>query len=340
MAFAPNNNRADETSTLLDSSVRKPNGWKRGAGAVGAAVVVAGIIGAAAYYGPRLLEPTNLATAVTRDNLVKHLEAFSAVAASQDGFGNSRSILNGYNASVEYVVNQLKTRTDYIVTVQPFDFPFFENVQAPKLTYSAASVDLVAGRDFDTLTNSGSGSVKDAKIQVILNGCLPEDFKTFKKGAVVLLAREVPTSAPGATGCTYRTKITNAINAGASAALLYTTLPMGGPVLGRAGPDAVNFPVLGLVHPVALDLLQKAAAASSSGEDLKVSLTTSVQYRTITTLNVIADTPAGNKSTTIVAGSHLDSVPAGPGINDDGSGSAATLEVALSLYRTGLSKRV
>ena len=34
-------------------------------------------------------------------------------------------------------------------------------------------------------------------------------------------------------------------------------------------------------------------------------------------------------------GAHLDSVTAGPGINDNGSGSAANLEVALAVARTG-----
>ena len=36
----------------------------------------------------------------------------------------------------------------------------------------------------------------------------------------------------------------------------------------------------------------------------------------------------------IVVGAHLDSVPEGPGINDNGSGSAAVLEAALVLANT------
>ena len=39
-------------------------------------------------------------------------------------------------------------------------------------------------------------------------------------------------------------------------------------------------------------------------------------------MNVIADSPRGNKDRTIVVGAHLDSVEAGPGINDNGSGSS------------------
>jgi aminopeptidase S len=47
--------------------------------------------------------------------------------------------------------------------------------------------------------------------------------------------------------------------------------------------------------------------------------------------NVIADWPGGDTSQVIMLGGHLDSVTAGPGINDNGSGSAALLEIALTL---------
>jgi Zn-dependent M28 family amino/carboxypeptidase len=47
--------------------------------------------------------------------------------------------------------------------------------------------------------------------------------------------------------------------------------------------------------------------------------------------NVIAQTKTGLTSDVVMAGAHLDSVPEGPGINDNGSGVAAVLETALQL---------
>lgn len=47
--------------------------------------------------------------------------------------------------------------------------------------------------------------------------------------------------------------------------------------------------------------------------------------------NLIAEWPQGDAGTVYMFGSHLDSVGAGPGINDNGSGSAALLETALTL---------
>ncbi|MFI5807956.1 M28 family metallopeptidase [Streptomyces sp. NPDC051561] len=49
--------------------------------------------------------------------------------------------------------------------------------------------------------------------------------------------------------------------------------------------------------------------------------------------NLIADWPGGDATKVIMAGSHLDSVTSGAGINDNGSGSAAILETALAVSR-------
>ncbi|MFI6929872.1 M28 family metallopeptidase [Streptomyces sp. NPDC050287] len=49
--------------------------------------------------------------------------------------------------------------------------------------------------------------------------------------------------------------------------------------------------------------------------------------------NLIADWPGGDTGQVVMAGSHLDSVTSGAGINDNGSGSAAVLETALAVSR-------
>jgi aminopeptidase S len=61
----------------------------------------------------------------------------------------------------------------------------------------------------------------------------------------------------------------------------------------------------------------------------------SFTYNGATGYNLIADWPGGDTTDTLMIGAHLDSVTAGPGINDNGSGSAANLEVALAVARTG-----
>ncbi|WP_240135410.1 M28 family metallopeptidase [Streptomyces sp. MUM 178J] len=52
--------------------------------------------------------------------------------------------------------------------------------------------------------------------------------------------------------------------------------------------------------------------------------------------NLIADWPGGDPDDVLMAGAHLDSVSSGPGINDNGSGSAGVLETALAVSRAQL----
>ncbi|GAA3464819.1 M28 family metallopeptidase [Saccharothrix longispora] len=68
--------------------------------------------------------------------------------------------------------------------------------------------------------------------------------------------------------------------------------------------------------------------------------TTSVQQFTssgATGYNLIADWPGGDPNDVLMLGGHLDSVSAGPGINDNGTGSAGLLEVALTVSRQALA---
>ncbi|MEV2272093.1 M28 family peptidase [Nonomuraea africana] len=62
----------------------------------------------------------------------------------------------------------------------------------------------------------------------------------------------------------------------------------------------------------------------------------SFTYNGATGYNVLADWPGGNPDDVLMVGAHLDSVTAGPGINDNGSGSAAILETALEVSRQAL----
>ena len=69
--------------------------------------------------------------------------------------------------------------------------------------------------------------------------------------------------------------------------------------------------------------------ATRAGAPTTVALTARTEE--VRTHNVVAQTRTGNPGSVVVAGAHLDSVPEGPGINDNGSGSAALLEIAVRL---------
>ena len=109
--------------------------------------------------------------------------------------------------------------------------------------------------------------------------------------------------------------------AGAAGILIYnnTTGPLNG-TLGGVQPFSI--PVVGIPQALGQQLI-----ASSLGQSVRVKVDRINETRT--TYNVLADAaPRRGENDVIVVGAHLDSVPAGPGINDNGSGSATILEMA------------
>lgn len=54
---------------------------------------------------------------------------------------------------------------------------------------------------------------------------------------------------------------------------------------------------------------------------------------TLVSYNIVAQTKGGNQDSVLAVGAHSDSVFAGPGINDDGSGTIGILETALQLTK-------
>lgn len=65
-----------------------------------------------------------------------------------------------------------------------------------------------------------------------------------------------------------------------------------------------------------------------NGEDPAVHLYINSQTKNRTTYNVIAQTKGGDPDNVVSLGGHTDSVEAGPGINDDGSGIISNLVIA------------
>lgn len=79
-------------------------------------------------------------------------------------------------------------------------------------------------------------------------------------------------------------------------------------------------------------------AQLTAGVDINVHLTTVVNKAT--SYNVIVETIEGDHDSVIRIGGHSDSVTAGPGINDNGSGSIAILEIAIQLTKFAVNNAV
>ena len=102
------------------------------------------------------------------------------------------------------------------------------------------------------------------------------------------------------------------------------------PILGTLIRPGIGIPVLGISSALGSELARSAQAGT-----VRVRIVLSVLNRRGRSVNVVADLP-GRRGGAVLLGAHLDSVGHGPGINDNGSGSALVLEVARQARRLGI----
>ena len=95
------------------------------------------------------------------------------------------------------------------------------------------------------------------------------------------------------------------------------------PIPGAPGPVTHGIPVVGASFADGVALAQPGSTA----------FVEVLPAETRTDYNVIAEMEGKNDANVVMAGAHLDSVIEGPGINDNGSGSAALLETALMMAK-------
>ena len=280
--------------------------------------------------------------AVTLGGIREHQAAFQDFADANDGIRASGT--DGYDESADYVAG-LMADAGYDVTRQPFEFAFYEELSPSTLEQVAPNaVTYVHGEDFLTLDYSGAGDVTAdvTAVDIVLapprapvtSGCDgdfaeesvggpifahpegPDDFASFPAGDIALLQRG---------SCSFGLKVVNAEAAGASGAIIFNQgndpgrMDLSGGTLG----NPVGIPALGVVSFAFGEEL-----ANLIDEGLRLHMTTDTISEIRQTENVIAETPTGDAENVIVVGAHLDSVTAGPGINDNGSGSGTILEVA------------
>lgn len=267
---------------------------------------------------------------VTGDAVMDHLQKISDISTSHSDEGFRALGTPGYEEAVEYVEKTLEATGKYNVERQAFevDDQTFDEV--------AVSVD---GEELEVepaeFTEGTEEPLTDLPVALPVDddysdmaggqlGCAASDFDDSAKGALVLVARGT---------CSFGEKTQAATDAGAAAVILYNN--------DTSAPDeALNAtlgervengaPTVGVSYNVGNDLLTKIEGAAEE-EPLLADFTLETEYTTSTTWNVIAETKAGDHDDVQMFGAHLDGVNEGPGVNDNGSGTAALLASAEAL---------
>ncbi|WP_246212391.1 M28 family metallopeptidase [Streptomyces abyssomicinicus] len=285
-----------------------------------------------------------LVTRADAHDAYRHLAAFQRIADANGGHRAAGT--PGGDASAAYVRDALRD-AGYRVTSTPFEFTFAETL-AEKLTVTAPGG---PARDVDVSLMTYTVSTPEGGLTAPLAalpeegdstpGCEPSDYAPHDvRGKVVLIPR-------GA--CSFTEKQKAAADAGAVAALISNNTE--GPLHGTLGdPSAAAVPTGGVTREDGRALAAAARTTARAedtadaphtgetpnpGEAPRTTVTLDLRERREqrTTHNVTAETRGGAPSRTVMLGAHLDSVTEGPGINDNASGSAGLLEVALELAR-------
>jgi Zn-dependent M28 family amino/carboxypeptidase len=270
--------------------------------------------------------------ALSSGGIGTHLTALQGIATANSG--NRAAGTPGYAASAAYVASKLAT-AGYTVSTQSFTYDkFFENTDAVLAQTAPVPTPYTYLTDFFTMTYSGSGDVTAPVTAVDLllpptggstSGCEPADFIGFPAGNIALIQRGT---------CSFRVKADNAKAAGAVGVIIFNegNLPDRIDLFG----GTLESPQAGLPVVSASFALGNALAATTG---LRMRLKVDARIETVDSVNVLADTPTGRADRLVVVGAHLDSVAEGAGINDNGSGTATTLEIALQMSNLNITPR-
>ncbi|TWP54187.1 M28 family peptidase [Lentzea tibetensis] len=307
--------------------------WRRAA--VTAALV---LITPVALADPALADPTNnspakLTKAVTLNGVLGHLRAFQAIS---DTHGDRAAGRPGFRASVDYVVDKLR-RAGYQPTVQEFEFAYLEDNSAlerlsPTPKHYRQNLDFVRNAFTPTFLGEATGTLYP--VDVVLppgavpntstSGCEAADFAGFPAGGIALIQRG---------SCNFSLKALNAQAAGAAGVVFFNE--------GQPGRTDIIFTIgdtPGLAIPVVAATFAVGAELAVGNPIVKVKVDFFEDTRTA--WNVFAESEKGNPNNVVMAGAHLDSVQNGPGINDNGTGSATVLEVAIQMSKVKPNSKV
>ena len=316
-----------------------------------ATIAVAGLTAVPAVAGPAACDHRNNNTAkkllqcVTLAGVREHQAALQEIADANGG--NRFSGLPGHDESVAYVVERLEA-AGYDPEVQAFDYLAFGVIGASELEQTApVPTTYVEGVDFLPMDQTDPGDVTATVTAVDINlvpprastsGCDgafatdpvtgntvpdpggPDDFAGFPAGNIALIQRGT---------CSFETKAANASAAGAVGVILFNqgnTPDREGLINGTlAASNASGIPVIDTTFA------RGEEWANTAG--LVMHIFTNTVREIATTYNVLAELQGRHDDNVVMVGGHLDSVSAGPGINDNGSGSAAILDVAEAMRK-------
>lgn len=269
-----------------------------------------------------LINSQSLQDTIKIENLLSRAEKLYEIAKlGEEEYNHPTRVIGskGHAGTLEYIYSALSNLSDYYsLSKQPFvavTGNVFESrlVLGDEVPWSARPMSL-------TPPTSNRQPVHGKLVLVDNEGCEADDYSPDElKNNVAFILRG---------SCPFGTKSELAGKAGAAAAIVYNY--ESDPVSGTLGtPSKHHVATFGLSGVEAAPVLKRLHA----GEKVDVIAYIDAVVESISTDNIIAQTIEGDPHNCVMLGGHSDSVPEGPGINDDGSGSMTLLEIATQLTK-------
>lgn len=262
--------------------------------------------------------------AITEEGLLARLEALATATGPEAPFRAVGSA--GYDRAATLVEDELRA-VGWTVTADAYTGVAFADEGGSTVEIDGATF---TGADVLPLIFAPAGEVEGPVVAIDWDpappgptgkGCAVTHYGALPESAIVVVR---------SGDCLRRDQVLAAQQAGAAAFVaVYPLAPDGvayRPTL--IDPGSLEIPAAG-VSRAAAEALVAAAEAGATARVVTRSRTTSAPTR-----SVVAELPGSDPGTVVMLGAHLDSVLDGPGINDDGSGVAALLEIARALGAT------
>ncbi|MGE7661293.1 M28 family peptidase [Peribacillus sp. NPDC097197] len=220
--------------------------------------------------------------------------------------------------AVKYIESQFKS-LGFETKIQPF--PIYDTVQIVKVKLGDSDL----GGTPRAFSGSISGKVTAELVHV--GKAKPEEIGDVS-GKIALIERG---------DINFVDKVQNVLNKGAVGVLMYNNSPSGNN-FGQVSAGQ-NIPAVAITQAQGLELVEqlKTKPITATLEVGKVERIEKTSYNVIASLK-----PKPNKDNgqIITVGAHHDSVPGGPGANDDASGVSAVLELARILAKTPIDTEI
>lgn len=274
-----------------------------------------------------MISSERMRAGITTENLMKNLRTLDRIASAHGG--NRAFGLPGYQASVDYIWDRVSSLPGTKAWKQDFS-SLFDMVESIELRVDNEPIPVYG------LTYSPSTSKEGLTAEIVSGvdgdaGCLDGSYGDWVKGKIVWVKRgRCP------TGGTLAGRLLPAARAGAAAVIIYNDSPTNitGGTLSTSDKDHVPGGFINQAEGL------RIKARLDAGEKLHgyFQQTQIVEQRA--TQNVFVEIEKGDPENVIMVGAHLDSVQAGAGINDDGSGTSLILELLLAAVEYETKNRI